>query len=652
MNRLNTPAIRVFVSFCVITILTMFMWPRDSTELPHLAVFPWPPAGVTVTALLFAGIQFWPAVFLGVLLSGYPQYGIPGAVLAAFVTVGAISAAWFTRTYAGGVHAFERPRGMALFLLLAGAVSSAFGAFGIVLSRLLAGLPVEPIAPVFVDVWLGNAAGIMIGVPLLVTWWLHPKLAIRRRKLAEFMLLFVVTAGLLRLIAFSSAPHPYLLVLPALWAALSFDIRETVTVLFLTAVALIRVTGWGTGPFVGSEMDPTILPGLPLFLVVLSGTKLIIASLVSDRLRTYRAMHLREKFYKSLIERSMDAICLLDPSSNISYASPAVMPMLGYRPEELVGKSGLEFIHPDDRKVAGTNLYGLVTNPDKTTTHSYRIRTKSGSFKWVEITGKSLLAEEAVRAIVINFRDISERRRLDEAKQEFFMIAAHQLRAPLTSVRWHLESVLTEQDIPAAFRGKLKQVYEGTHTMIRTVNEILDVTRIIEGGLVAVPKPTDVTGQIRQLVEREGAMVRQQNNRVTVDSPDPRPIAMVDPKYSMAVFENILSNAVKYTSNGTVTVTVGTSDHTVIVTVSDTGIGIPKEEQEQLFGKFYRATNAQRVDAQGAGLGLFIAKSYVDTWGGTISVISPTIGAIGTAVRITMPAAYTITNGPSLKGGT
>lgn len=141
-----------------------------------------------------------------------------------------------------------------------------------------------------------------------------------------------------------------------------------------------------------------------------------------ERKRTEQALRENEKRFRSLVEFSWEGIALFQADAQVIYSSPASMRDLGYRPEELVGHNGFEFVHPDDAPTV-RRLWGeLLQNPGGTVTTQYRLQHKKGGWHWMEATGTNLLAEPSVRAIVVNSRDITENRLVSEAKERLIAI--------------------------------------------------------------------------------------------------------------------------------------------------------------------------------------------------------------------------------------
>ena len=232
---------------------------------------------------------------------------------------------------------------------------------------------------------------------------------------------------------------------------------------------------------------------------------------------------------------------------------------------------------------------------------------------------------------------------LDKLKSEFISIAAHQLRTPLSAIKWvfsvlmegHLGALVAEQ------KSYLMKGEESTTRMIHLVDALLAVTRI-ESGMEEYKffmLPFDdvvknIVLELAQHAKESGVEIsfHMEGNAHTS--------AMVDPDKIGFVFENLIDNAIKYTpKGGTIKVTLGEGENdTLLVMIADTGMGIPPDEQGNIFAKFYRASNAVKTVTDGNGLGLFVAKHIIENHGGTITFESAL--GMGTVFRISIPRLH------------
>ncbi|MEX0896015.1 MAG: ATP-binding protein [Patescibacteria group bacterium] len=222
---------------------------------------------------------------------------------------------------------------------------------------------------------------------------------------------------------------------------------------------------------------------------------------------------------------------------------------------------------------------------------------------------------------IVVVRDASRERELERAKDDFISITAHQLRTPLGIVRWHAEMLLRNTLLDAATRSKLKHVHASNLRLIALVNDLLNVSRIDQGRVQDNPHSTHVCEVIRDAYSELEPLAQQLNvtvNLLLKDGCDKE--IFIDSKRLEEVILNLLSNAIKYNvPGGKVDVTTMMQDEFIAISFSDTGIGIPLEDQKRMFDKFHRAKNATRNDTTGTGLGMYIVKSYVDAWSGKIA---------------------------------
>lgn len=210
-------------------------------------------------------------------------------------------------------------------------------------------------------------------------------------------------------------------------------------------------------------------------------------------------------------------------------------------------------------------------------------------------------------------------RALDEAKSEFISVAAHQLRTPLSAVKWIINMLEKEEFKDSAERlDFIQKAAVSVDRMIRLVNDLLEVDHIESGKKRFVFTPIDISPVI-QLVLNDLAVQADKRNITIRQELMPGVWMLGDVEKLQAVFQNLIENAIKYSfEGGTVTVSAACVQDAVTVTVQDAGIGIPKNQQRRLFTKFFRAQNAMRMDTTGSGLGLFIVKQIVERHGGNI----------------------------------
>lgn len=230
-------------------------------------------------------------------------------------------------------------------------------------------------------------------------------------------------------------------------------------------------------------------------------------------------------------------------------------------------------------------------------------------------------------------------RELDKLKSDFTSVAAHQLRTPLSGVKWVLK-LLLDGDLGVINddqKGMLKRGYETNEKMIQLVNDLLNVTRIENGKFGYNFEKNDFMKLINTLMENTVLPSKERNIEVRLENrAGVIPEFMFDMEKLLVALQNIVDNAMKYTlPGGKVTIIVDRQGDYLQVKVSDTGVGIPKADIEKLFSKFFRAANVIHLQTDGSGLGLFIVKSIIVRHGGQVWVDS--IEGKGTTFTVVVP---------------
>jgi signal transduction histidine kinase len=238
-----------------------------------------------------------------------------------------------------------------------------------------------------------------------------------------------------------------------------------------------------------------------------------------------------------------------------------------------------------------------------------------------------------IRSVIQEIKRRAELRRLYEevnklskAKSEFISIASHQLRTPLTAVKGYISMIIegTYGKLSEKLEKPLENVYQSNERLIKLVNDLLNLSRLEAGKLEFKPEPTSLEKMISNIVEelkinaeKKGLYIR------IVKAPKLLPKTMVDQDKLRQVILNIIDNAIKYTKKGGITIGLKKLDSREQIKISDTGEGMDKKEIKSLFQMFTRATAGTQLHREGAGIGLYVAKRFVDMHNGKIWAESP-----------------------------
>jgi len=211
--------------------------------------------------------------------------------------------------------------------------------------------------------------------------------------------------------------------------------------------------------------------------------------------------------------------------------------------------------------------------------------------------------------------------KLDEAKDEFISMASHQLRTPLTSIKGYV-SMLMDGDVgtvTAEQKHLLQEAFISSERMVRLIGDFLNVSRLQTGKFIIDRHPVDLAKVIEEEVEGLGPNASARGMKFTYTAPKNFPLLELDENKIQQVIMNFSDNAIYYSKeNSTIVIHLAVVGEFVEFTVKDTGIGVPIAEQEQLFNKFFRATNARKQRPDGTGVGLFLAKKVIDAHHGEI----------------------------------
>lgn len=346
----------------------------------------------------------------------------------------------------------------------------------------------------------------------------------------------------------------------------------------------------------------------------------------------------------ALIESIGEGLIAVDTDRKVLFINKVAEDMLGWSTRDLIGRelTGLpleneagDLIPFDKRPTAIALATGKITKV------TYFFVRKDKTRFPMAITATPIKLNGNVIGLIEIIRDVTHEREIDRAKSEFVSLASHQLRTPLTAISWYAEMLL-KGDLGAVTppqKKYLEEIYHGNQRMIELVNTLLNVSRIELGTLVAEPKLTDVIKVAQSVLDEQAQEIKKKRLTVTGKFSKNVPSYLVDPKLLRMVFENLLSNAVNYTpAKGKIECRVSfDSKKNIRIAVSDTGYGIPKNQQDKIFTKFFRADNVRNRDTDGTGLGLYIVRSIVTNLDGKIWFRSEEDK--GSAFHVTLPLA-------------
>jgi len=240
----------------------------------------------------------------------------------------------------------------------------------------------------------------------------------------------------------------------------------------------------------------------------------------------------------------------------------------------------------------------------------------------LEVTSTSMIINGEKSGTLVILHNVSREKIVEKMKSEFVTLAAHQLRTPTSAVKWSLQVLLDGDlgELSKEQRKILERMYETNNKVIRLVRDLLNLAQIEEGKFLSKVVLSDIEGIIQSIVSANRDLIKEKKLNFEFNKPEEKlPKVMLDVEKMKIAIENILNNAFRYTFSGDkVSISLRYDKKEIEVKIQDTGMGIPQDQQAKVFAKFFRATNIMRVDTEGTGLGLYIAKNIIEAHGGRI----------------------------------
>ena len=348
-----------------------------------------------------------------------------------------------------------------------------------------------------------------------------------------------------------------------------------------------------------------------------------------DVIGTARLYYQSEKRFRALIENSSDAISLFDTEGNITYASASTARVLGLQPQQLVGRDALEFIHPDDLETVRHKLGEAWANPNNPVRARARLLGKDAQWRWVEGTFTNLIDDPDVRALVANYRDITQQKAAEDQQRKdteelarynaelesFAYAATHDLREPLRTVSAFTQLLVHRSGTAEENEEYSNFILDSVAHMSRMLDDLLALTSVTSTN---AREPVDLRRAVEQAVHYLEQAIYESGAAITLD---PLPCVLGNESQLTGLMQNLLGNAIKYRGAEPIRIVVTAEPRGSewVVKVKDNGIGIAPAYHEQIFGLFKRL---HQRSVPGTGIGLAICKKIVDGMGGRIWVES------------------------------
>lgn len=324
---------------------------------------------------------------------------------------------------------------------------------------------------------------------------------------------------------------------------------------------------------------------------------------------------------EALLTSIGDGVIAIDQTTNIILFNDAASQMVGIDRNQIIGKPYnfyLKFLNEKDMSPA-TDFINLALHGEKIDVAKRIILQKSNGkvLPILQTISPILNSQKDIAGVVLVLKDITWERELEKLKDEFVSLASHELRTPMTAIKGLISMILEGDygEINENLKDPLFDISKSTERLIQLVNDMLDVSRI-EGGRIRMSITTisipeivdDVVSMLKLIADQKHIILEIRKSDIKLVNADTDKVKQI--------LINLVNNAIKFTDHGTVTISYRSWGRYAYISVIDSGIGISKENQLKLFGKFAQISNSQQGRPPGTGLGLYISREFARIMGG------------------------------------
>lgn len=331
------------------------------------------------------------------------------------------------------------------------------------------------------------------------------------------------------------------------------------------------------------------------------------------------------KRFQEAVESSEESISITSADEKIMYVNRAFETLTGYAQKEVLGKNlHLLLRSSENQEDAYDTMRKTVALGKSFVFNDIVLKNKKGGWYHAEMALYPVKEKGGVVFYVQIQRDITQRIEIDRVKNEFISIASHQLRTPLTAMKWFSEILQGGEvgKLTKKQRSVVRDISLSSDRMIELVNALLTISRLEAGHIAVSHKSIHIENLVDGLLKDLSAIIQKKHLRV-VKKVSHLPVAHTDPDLLREIYANLIGNAVKYTPrNGFIEISVVVKSGKIVSHVKDAGYGISQQEQKRIFEKFFRAENVVLEEPNGNGLGLYLTKAFVELLGGKIWFLS------------------------------
>ncbi|MEQ1885955.1 MAG: response regulator [Bryobacteraceae bacterium] len=363
-------------------------------------------------------------------------------------------------------------------------------------------------------------------------------------------------------------------------------------------------------------------------------------------------MRKSETYYRSLIENTTDIISVMDRDGRFQYASPSITQIFGIKAAEVRNHKIGEFLTPETNAALREAMNVAMSSWGGTENVEVEAVLTSDDRRILVVSVHNMLDNPAVNGIVAHVRDVTERRRAaalsrekeaaemaNKAKSNFLANMSHELRTPLNAIIGYSEMLteLAEDDGNEEYKSDLVKIHSAGKHLLGLINDVLDISKIEAGKMDLYVETFSVDQMLNDVHSVIDPLARKNSNELIFEMPESLGSIQADVTKTRQCLLNLLSNACKFTSQGKVTLKAERSGPWISFAVTDTGIGMTKEQLAKLFGAFQQADASTTRKFGGTGLGLAISRHFCRMMNGDI-VVESTLG-VGTTFTMRIPVS-------------
>ena len=355
-------------------------------------------------------------------------------------------------------------------------------------------------------------------------------------------------------------------------------------------------------------------------------------NILEDIKEALRATEEEKNKTQAIITNFTDGLFLFDEKSNLVLVNPQAEVFFEIRARDLINKPILELSTipalSSLAKLLGPEIKGIFRKEFQTKENlvlevsTIPVMGEIKEDKSSSLPFAATREEEEKLGTLVILHDVTREKRIERMKTEFVSIAAHQLRTPLSAIKWTLRMLLDGDlgGITEEQKNFIEKTYDSNERMIALINDLLSVARIEEGKYLYKPILTDIELVVKFVINSFKEEIKRKKLKFEFKKTEKKlPLVLIDVEKMRLAIQNLFDNAIRYTHpDGKVTVSLKRVKKEIEVSIKDTGVGIPKDQQERVFTKFFRAANVMRMQTDGSGLGLFITKNIIEAHGGKI----------------------------------